>query len=71
MAENRFNSEFIVEQGGIDAIKEVMSHHSGNTAVMKEVSRTLKNGVLEQCMNTLTSHQNECGVFALDKWIVY
>ncbi len=54
-------------------MKEVMKHHSGNPAVMKEVSCTLKNvaeagpqnaekivndGMLEQCMNTLTSHPN-------------
>eukprot|EP01083_Nonionella_stella_P080781 222104_1 len=80
LAENKYNCEFIVEQGGIEAMKEVMKHHSGNPA-MKEVSRTLKNvaeagphnaekivndGMLEQCMNTLTSHPNECGVFALD-----
>ncbi len=53
-----------------------MKHHSGNPAVIKEVARTLKNvaeaekivndDMLEQCMNTLTSHTNECGVFALD-----
>ena len=58
-----------------------MKHHSSNPAVMKEVARTLKNvaeaspeyaqkiiddGLLEQCMNTLTSHPNECGVFVLD-----
>ena len=80
LAENRFNCEFIVEQGGIEAMREVMKHHSGNPAVMKEVSRTLKNvaeaspayaqklideGLLEQCMNTLTSHLNACGIFAL------
>ena len=62
-------------------MKEVMKHHSSNPAVMKEVARTLKNvaeadpafaakivndGLLEQCMNTLTSHPNECGTFALD-----
>ena len=81
LAENKYNCEFIVEQGGVEAMKEVMKHHSSNPAVMKEVSRTLKNvaeanpafaqkiiddGMLEQCMNTLTSHPNECGVFALD-----
>jgi len=81
LAENRFNCEFIVDQGGVEAMKEVMKHHSSNPAVMKEVARTLKNvaeaspeyaqkiiddGLLEQCMNTLTSHPNECGVFALD-----
>eukprot|EP01084_Bolivina_argentea_P306809 530233_1 len=81
LAENKFNCEFIVEQGGIEAMREVMKHHSGNPAVMKEVARTLTNvaeaspafaqkvidaGLLEQCMNTLTSNPNECGTFALD-----
>merc|ERR1719295_1607454 len=81
LAENRFNCEFIVEQGGIEAMKEVMKHHSNNPAVMKETARTLKNvaeanpqfaqqiideGLLEQCMETLEKHPNECGTFALD-----
>lgn len=81
LAENRFNCEFIVEQGGIEAMKEVMKHHSNNPAVMKETARTLKNvaeanpqfaqqiideGLLEQCMQTLDKHPNECGTFALD-----
>eukprot|EP01083_Nonionella_stella_P181808 652436_1 len=81
LAENKFNCEFIVDQGGIEAMREVMKHHSSNPAVMKEVSRTLKNvaeadpnfaekiindGLLEQCMSTLTQHPNECGTFALD-----
>merc|ERR550539_1097247 len=81
LAENRFNCEFIVDQGGIEAMKEVMKHHSNNPAVMKETARTLKNvaeanpqfaqqiideGLLEQCMTTLSQHPNETGVFALD-----
>jgi len=81
LAENKFNCEFIVDQGGIEAMQEVMKHHSSNPAVMKEVSRTLKNvaeaspeyadkmvsdGVVESCLNTLASHPNECGTFALD-----
>jgi len=81
LAENKFNCEFIVDQGGIESMREVMKHHSSNPAVMKEVARTLKNiasaspeyadmiareGLLESCLNACASHPNECGTFAIE-----
>ena len=32
-----------VDEGGIKTMKEVMKHHNSNPAVIKEVTRTLKN----------------------------
>ena len=81
LAENRFNCDYIIEQGGIKALKEVMANHKSNPAVMKEASRMVKNlaksspenakkladeGVLDECVNVLKQNPDECGEFVLN-----
>merc|ERR1719295_1081754 len=67
LAENRFNCEFIVDQGGVEAMKEVARTLKNVAEASPEYAqKIIDDGLLEQCMNTLTSHPNECGVFALD-----
>ncbi|ETO29184.1 hypothetical protein RFI_07942 [Reticulomyxa filosa] len=81
LANNPFNVDYIIQQGAIDTIAEIMKHHKNNPAIMKDVARlldciakskpehadlVLHSSIIDQCLATLRDFPNECGIYALD-----